>query len=135
MMEREGFYQLLKSLPQGETDLVEQEFTARTFTADVSVDRLYEVRGENNRLGEQVFGYQACFFLLLGLNVIWGVALMVNRTPPLRLSACEALKYYLSALDEAPSELPVETRQLLRTQAAACPVDDPGGFNDGNPHQ
>jgi hypothetical protein len=91
---------------------------------------------ENRKLREDVFGYRACFFMLLGLTVIWGVALMFNRTPPLHLSACEALKYYLGALDEAASsELPVETRQLLDTQAAACPDDDLGGFDDGNPHQ
>src|SRR5258708_36203226 len=87
------------------------------------------------RLQEDVAGYRACFFTLLGLVVIWGVALMVNRTPPLHLNACEALKYYLLALDEAPSKLPAGTRQLLDTQAAACPDDDLGGFDDGNPHQ
>jgi hypothetical protein len=90
---------------------------------------------ENRRLREDVSGYRACFFMLLGLVVIWGVALMVNRTPPLHLNACEALKYYLGALDEASTKLPVETRQLLDSEAAACPDDDLGGFDDGNPHQ
>jgi hypothetical protein len=135
MMEREGFYQLLKSLPQGETDLVDQEFTAGTFTVDVPFDRLHEVQGENKRLREQVFGYRACFFMLLGLMVIWGVALIFNRTPPLHLNSCEALKYYLGALDEESSSLPAEIRRLLDTQAAACPDDDLGDFDDGNPHQ
>jgi hypothetical protein len=90
---------------------------------------------ENRRLREDVYGYRACFFMLLGLTVIWGVALFFNRTPPLHLGTCEALKYYLSALDDAPPELPVETRQLLNAQAATCPDDDLGGFDDGNPHQ
>jgi hypothetical protein len=40
-----------------------------------------------------------------------------------------------SALDEASSSLPVETRQFLDTQAAACSDDDLGSFDDGNPHQ
>jgi hypothetical protein len=108
----------------------DQEFTAGTFTVDVPFDRLHEVQGENKWLREQIFGYRACLFVLLGLMVIWPVVLMFNRTPPPRLSACEALKYYLSALDEAPSELPVETRQLLNTQAAACPDEDLDGFDD-----
>jgi hypothetical protein len=73
--------------------------------------------------------------MLLGLMVIWGVALVANRPPPLHLNSCEALKYYLSALDEASSSLPVETRQFLDTQAAACSDDDLGSFDDGNPHQ
>jgi hypothetical protein len=90
---------------------------------------------ENRRLQEDVFGYRACFFMLLGLVVIWGVALMVNRTPPLHLNACEALKYYLGALDEASTKLPMETRQLLDSEAAACLDDDLGGIDDGNPHQ
>jgi hypothetical protein len=71
----------------------------------------------------------------LGLVVIWGVVLVVNRTPPLHLNACEALKYYLGALDEASTKLPVQTRQLLDTQAAACLDEDLGSFDDGNPHQ
>jgi hypothetical protein len=98
---------------------------------DDPVARLQDMR----RLQEDVFGYRTCFFMLLGLVVVWGVALVVNRTPPLHLNSCEALKYYLGALDEASSSLPVETRQLLDTQAAACPDDDLGGFDDGNPHQ
>jgi hypothetical protein len=134
-MEREGFYQLLKSQPKGESDLVEQEFTSATFNVDVPVTLLREVEGENNRLQGDVFGYRACFFMLLGLVVIWGFALMVNRTPPPHLNACEALKYYLGALDEESTKLPVETRQLLDTQASACPDEDLGSFDDGNPHQ
>jgi hypothetical protein len=98
---------------------------------DDPVARLQDMR----RLQEDVFGYRACFFMLLGFVVIWGVALMVNRTPPLHLNACEALKYYLGALDEASTKLPMETRQLLDSEAAACPDDDLGGFDDGNPHQ
>ncbi|NEU96948.1 hypothetical protein [Bradyrhizobium uaiense] len=134
-MERESFYQLLKSLPPREADLVEQEFTARKLTVDVPFARLHEVQGENKRLQERLFGYRAGFFTLLCLVAIWGVALVVNRTPPLHLNSCEALKYYLGALDETSSSLPVETRQLLDTQAAACPDDGLGGFDDGNPHQ
>jgi hypothetical protein len=90
---------------------------------------------ENRRLREDVYGYRACFYMLLGLTVIWGVALFFNRTPPLHLNSCEALKYYLGALDEESSSLPAETRRLLDSQAAACPDDDLGGFDDGNPHQ
>jgi hypothetical protein len=97
--------------------------------------RLHDMYGENRRLQEQVYGYRAVFFMLLGLNIIWGVALMANRTPPLHLNSCEALKYYLGALDEESSSLPVEIRRLLDTQAAACPDDDFGDFDDGNPHQ
>jgi len=134
-MEREGFYQLLKSLPRSETDRADQEFTRGVPTADVSFESLRNVQGENNWLREQVVGYRACLFTLLGLMLIWGVVLVVNRPPPLHPSACEALKYYLSAIDEASSSLPVETRRLLDTQAAACPDDDIGDFNDGNPHQ
>ena len=73
--------------------------------------------------------------MLLGLNIIWGVALMANRTPPLHLNSCEALKYYLGALDETSSPLPIETRQLLDNLAAACSDDDLGSFDDGNPRQ
>jgi hypothetical protein len=51
------------------------------------------------------------------------------------MNACDALKYYLSALDEASTKLPMETRRLLDSEAAACPDDDLGGFADGNPHQ
>jgi hypothetical protein len=29
----------------------------------------------------------------------------------------------------------METRQLLDSEAAACPDDDLGGIDDGNPHQ
>jgi len=134
-MEREGFYQLLKSLPQVETDLVDQQFIARSFTVDAPLDRLNEVQGENKRLQEQVYGYRAAFFLLLGLIIIWGVVLVANRTPPLHLNSCEALKYYLGALDEEASSLPADIRQFLDTQAAACPDDDLGSFDDGNPHQ
>jgi hypothetical protein len=91
---------------------------------------------ENRRLQKDVFGYRACFFMLVGLVVIWGVALMVNQTPPLHLNACESLKYYLGALDASSSPLPADTRQFLDTQAAACPPDDDlGSFDDGNPHQ
>jgi hypothetical protein len=98
--------------------------------------RLHDMSGENRRLQEQVYGYRAVFFMLLGLNIIWGVALMANRTPPLRLNSCAALKYYLGALDESSSPLPAGTRQFLDTQAAACPPDDDlGRFDDGNPHQ
>jgi hypothetical protein len=90
---------------------------------------------ENRRLREDVYGYRACFYMLLGLTVIWGVALFFNRTPPLHLNSCEALKYYLGALDEESSSLPTEIRRLLDIQAAACPDDDLGDFDDGNPHQ
>jgi hypothetical protein len=107
-------------------------------TSTLSGDDMRDIAGrvrDMRRLQEDVFGYRAGFFILLGLMVIWGVALMVNRTPPLHLNACEALKYYLGALDEASTKLPVETRQLLDSEAAACPEDDRGGFVDGNPHQ
>ena len=134
-MEREGFYQLLKSLPRAETDRADQEFTVGKPTADVSFEGLRNVQGENNWLREQVVGYRACLFTLLGLILIWGVVLVANRPPPLHLNACEALKYYLGALDEASTKLPMETRQLLDSQAAACPDDDLGDFDDGNPHQ
>jgi hypothetical protein len=117
-----------------ETDLVEQYF-AETLTVDDPFTRLRDMHGDNRRLQEQVFGYRAGFFMLLSLMVAWGVALMVNRSPPLHLNACEALKYYLGALDEASTKLPMETRQLLDSEAAACPDDDLGGFDDGNPHQ
>ena len=90
---------------------------------------------ENRRLREDVYGYRACFHMLLGLTVIWGVALFFNRTPPLHLNSCEALKYYLGALDEESSSLPAEIRRLLDIQAAACPDDDLGDLDDGNPHQ
>ena len=87
---------------------------------DDPVARLQDIR----RLQEDVFGYRACFFILLGLVVIWGVALMVNRTPPLHLNACEALKYYLGALDEASTKLPMEKcpRTSLRTSRLTQPV-------------
>ncbi len=119
-------------------DLVDQCFEEAS-AADASIVNdpySHDMYGrENRRLREDVSGYRACFFMLLGLVVIWGVALMFNRTSPLHLNACEALKYYLGDLDEASSKLPVETRQLLDSQAAACPDDDLGGFDDGNPHQ
>jgi hypothetical protein len=107
------------------------QYFVETPNMDDPIARLQDMR----RLQEDVFGYRACFFMLLSLVVIWGVALMVNRTPPLHLNACEALKYYLGALDEASSKLPVESRQLLDSEAAVCPDDDLSGFDDGNPHQ
>jgi hypothetical protein len=119
-------------------DLVDQCFEEASAAEAPAVNDPYshDMYGrENRKLREDVSGYRACFFMLLGLTVIWGVVLMFNRTPPLRLGTCEALKYYLSALDDAPPELPVETRQLLNAQAATCPDDDLGGFDDGNPHQ
>jgi hypothetical protein len=116
-------------------DLLDQCF-AEASAADAPGVNSHDMYGlENRRLREDVYGYRACFFILLGLTVIWGVALIFNRTPPLHLNSCEALKYYLGALDEESSSLPMEIRRLLDTQAAACPDDDLGGFDDGNPHQ
>ena len=39
---------------------------------------------ENRKLREDVYGYRACFYMLLGLTVIWGVALLFNRNGPLQ---------------------------------------------------
>jgi hypothetical protein len=89
---------------------------------------------ETGKLRDEAHGYRACFFMLLGLMIIWGVVLIFNRTPPLHLNSCEALKYYLIALDQEASSLPAETRQLLDAQAAACPDDDRGDYDDGNPY-
>jgi len=134
-MEREGFYQLLKSLPRGETEAIEQEFTSALSNVDVPVPDFPEVEGERLRRYEDLYGYRAAFFILLAFVVVWGIVLMLNRTPPLHLNSCEALKYYLGALDEASRSLPAGTREFLDKQAALCPDDDLGGFDDGNPHQ
>jgi hypothetical protein len=102
---------------------------------DMQPTRRLDTPRANDIVMTEVEGQTLVFFMLLGLMVIWGVALVANRPPPLHLNSCEALKYYLSALDEASSSLPVETRQFLDIQAAACSDDDLGSFDDGNPHQ
>src|ERR1700676_5341943 len=110
-------------------DLVDQCFEeASAADAPIANDPYsHDMYGlENRRLREDVYGYRACFHMLLGLTVIWGVALFFNRTPPLHLNSCEALKYYLGALDEESSSLPTKIRRLLDIQAAACPDDDLG---------
>ena len=116
-----------------EQDLVDQYFVG-TSNVDDSYSRLHKMHVENKRLQEDVFGYRAGFFILLSLMVAWGIALTFNRTPTRHLNSCEALKYYLGALNEASSSLPIETHRLLDAQAAACTEDDLGSFDDGNPN-
>jgi hypothetical protein len=100
-------------------DLIEQWFTETSIDED-PIDRLRYLHGENKRLQEKVTGYGASLLVLLGLVLVWGVALMVNRPPPLRLNGCKALDYYLDAGDQASADLPVATRQFLNDKAAAC---------------
>ena len=70
-MEREGFYQLLKSLPRAEADRADQEFTVGTPTADVSFESLRNVQGENNWLREQI-GIPCMSFYVPGSNSYLG---------------------------------------------------------------
>jgi hypothetical protein len=106
----------------------------RPADAEDTFSSLNDMHVENKKLRENVIGYRASFFILLGFTVTWGIILVVNRAPPLHLNSCEALQYYLGALDEETSSLPVEIRRLLDDQAAVCPDDDRGSFGDGNPH-